>query len=166
MTYASRNERRTRQQALQRTRSPLRARHYLCLAVGKLRAVRGVHFHWRRGEFPERQFAEGRHVGFIAQEVEAVMPEVVKTQPDGYKTVAYSNILPYVVEATKAHDEQISELRKAHGEQIRELRQAMAHQQRQIAELDGALAAVLTELLEMKAMKGSSVTMDAAVQEG
>ena len=41
VTYASRNERRTRQQALQRTRSPLRARHYLCLAVGKLRAVRG-----------------------------------------------------------------------------------------------------------------------------
>jgi hypothetical protein len=46
-------------------------------------------------------FADGRQIGFIAQEVEKILPELVTTDRDGYKSVAYANIVPVLVEAVK-----------------------------------------------------------------
>jgi len=42
-----------------------------------------------------------RNLGVIAQEVEAVIPEVVMTQNDGMKSVAYGNIVGVLIEAIK-----------------------------------------------------------------
>jgi hypothetical protein len=42
-----------------------------------------------------------RHAGVIAQEVEAVLPEVIGTDADGYKVVAYGNMIGLLVEAIK-----------------------------------------------------------------
>ena len=42
-----------------------------------------------------------RHAGVIAQEVEAVLPEVIGTGADGYKVVAYGNMIGLLVEAIK-----------------------------------------------------------------
>jgi hypothetical protein len=42
-----------------------------------------------------------RHTGVIAQEVEAILPEVVATGLDGYKVVAYGNMIGLLVEAIK-----------------------------------------------------------------
>ncbi|MBN2809473.1 MAG: tail fiber domain-containing protein [Deltaproteobacteria bacterium] len=39
-----------------------------------------VSYEWRRDEFPNRWFHHGRQLGFIAQEVEEVLPEIVKTE--------------------------------------------------------------------------------------
>ncbi|MEI6359313.1 MAG: tail fiber domain-containing protein, partial [Synechococcus sp. ELA619] len=44
---------------------------------------------------------KSRHVGVIAQEVEAVLPEVITTDKDGYKAVAYGNMIGLLVEAIK-----------------------------------------------------------------
>ena len=38
-----------------------------------------VSFDWRRDEFPERNFPERGRIGFIAQDLEKVVPEVVET---------------------------------------------------------------------------------------
>lgn len=40
-------------------------------------------------------------IGFIAQEVESVVPEVVRTLPDGTKTVMYTDLIPLLVEGMK-----------------------------------------------------------------
>lgn len=40
-------------------------------------------------------------LGVIAQEVEAVIPEVVMTHNDGMKSVAYGNIVGVLIEAIK-----------------------------------------------------------------
>lgn len=63
--------------------------------------MRGVAYHWKRNEFPERRFDENLHVGFIAQEVEQIYPEMVITERDGYKSVDYARLTPVLVEAIK-----------------------------------------------------------------
>jgi len=55
---------------------------------------------------------EGKpNVGLIAQRVEEVVPEVVTTNEDGYKSVAYGNIVALLVEAVKDQQDQINELK-------------------------------------------------------
>ena len=44
--------------------------------------------------------------GFIAQEVEKVLPELVSTDTKGYKSVAYQNVVPVLVEAVKTQQKQ------------------------------------------------------------
>jgi len=43
----------------------------------------------------------GRDVGVIAQEIEAILPEAVKTRENGYKAVDYEKIVPLLIEAIK-----------------------------------------------------------------
>jgi hypothetical protein len=42
-----------------------------------------------------------RHIGLIAQDVQLVAPEAVRTGPDGYLSVAYGNLMGLLVEAVK-----------------------------------------------------------------
>src|SRR5262249_44104738 len=53
-----------------------------------------------------RAFPAGRQVGFLAQEVEGVLPELVHTDAQGYKSVAYINLVPLLVEAIKTQQKQ------------------------------------------------------------
>jgi hypothetical protein len=57
---------------------------------------------------------EKRQVGLSAQEVEKVLPEVIKPAPvdDKYKTLDYAKIVPLLVEAIKEQQEQIENLQK------------------------------------------------------
>lgn len=48
-----------------------------------------------------------RRTGVIAQEVEKVLPEVVQDREDGYKTVAYGNMIGLLIEAIKELKEEI-----------------------------------------------------------
>ncbi len=46
-------------------------------------------------------FTEERQVGFIAQEVKEIAPELVSQGSDGYFAVNYSRMTPLLVEAVK-----------------------------------------------------------------
>ena len=63
--------------------------------------LQGVQYKWKRGEFPERGFDNSTHTGFIAQEVEKVLPNIVTTGLDGYKSINYNEVIPTLVEALK-----------------------------------------------------------------
>jgi len=78
--------------------------------LDRVRRLRGISFEWRREEFRKMNFPGGRRHGFIAQEVEEVMPEVVHTDKEGYKSVAYANVVPMLVEALKAQQKTIEDL--------------------------------------------------------
>lgn len=52
-----------------------------------------------------------RRTGVIAQEVEQVLPEVVQDREDGYKTVAYGNMIGLLVEAIKELKQEIEVLK-------------------------------------------------------
>jgi len=72
----------------------------------------GVSYEWKREEYPDKEFAEGKQIGVIAQEVESVIPEAVHTDAQGYKAVSLERLTPVLIEAVKEQQAQI-ELLKA-----------------------------------------------------
>jgi hypothetical protein len=78
-------------------------------------AIRGVSFNWITDEQAERK------IGFVAQEVEEVLPELVFTNPvDGYKGVNYAEMTAVLTEAVKEQQEQI-ELQNQKIEQLEKM---------------------------------------------
>lgn len=55
---------------------------------------------------------DGRHYGVIAQEIEKVLPEVVREDNEGNKAVAYTEIIPILIEAMKEQQKQITDQQK------------------------------------------------------
>ena len=53
-----------------------------------------------------------RQAGVIAQDVEKVLPEVVHTDENGIKSVAYGNMIGLLIEAIKEQQRQIDELKR------------------------------------------------------
>ena len=83
-------------------------------ALSKVKSLRGVYFNWNQKAFPEKDFSEKTELGFIAQEVEKVLPEVVskdKTREE-YRSVKYDKIVALLVEAIKEQQVQIEQLKK------------------------------------------------------
>jgi hypothetical protein len=70
-------------------------------ALSKVLQLRGVNYYWKNNDFPNRGFDDKLELGFIAQEVEAVIPEIVSEIGDGYKGVEYSKLVALLVEAIK-----------------------------------------------------------------
>jgi hypothetical protein len=70
-------------------------------ALDKILLLRGVTFDWRTDEFRDKNFKSTRDMGVIAQEVEKVFPEAVLTDKDGYKSVAYSELVAPLINAVK-----------------------------------------------------------------
>jgi hypothetical protein len=68
-------------------------------------------FDWKTDEFKDKGFPEERHYGVVAQEVERVLPEVVKEGPDGEKSVSYTEIVPVLIEAIKEQQKEIERLK-------------------------------------------------------
>jgi hypothetical protein len=77
--------------------------------------IRGVYFDWtdehinRRGG-EDGYFVRKHDIGVIAQEIEAVLPEIVATRDDGFKAVRYEKIVPLLIESIKAQQKQITQL--------------------------------------------------------
>ncbi len=79
-------------------------------SLSKLGQITGVYYHWRIDEFPEKGFGPERQVGVIAQEVEAVLPEIVHTDEAGYKSVRYDLMTALLIEGVKSQQAQIETL--------------------------------------------------------
>ena len=79
--------------------------------------MRGVSYRWKTDEYPDKGFSEGRHYGVIAQEVEQILPEIVKEDSQGSKAVAYDEIIPVLIEAVKELSEE-NDLLKARIESL------------------------------------------------
>ena len=70
--------------------------------VEKVKQISGVHFTW---------IETGKDsAGVIAQEVEAVMPELVTDKDEGYKAVNYMGIIGLLVETVKELENRIQQL--------------------------------------------------------
>ena len=92
--------------------------------LDKVLKLNGVTFTWDREKFPLRLFPEGRKIGLIAQEVESVIPEVVNTDNDGYKSVEYDKLVALLIEGVKEMKQQIQKQEaviQEQGKRIKEL---------------------------------------------
>ena len=94
-----------------------------------LARLRGVFFRWDTSIFRARDLGPQRELGFLAQEVEAVLPEVVSTGPDGYRTVDYARLTAFLIEIAKAQETEIARQREALEKQ-RALLEALARRLR------------------------------------
>ena len=70
-------------------------------ALAKVSRLRGVYFNWIQNEPSGLQLDDQRHVGLMAQEVLAVLPEAVGRSPldDRYLGVDYTAIVPLLIES-------------------------------------------------------------------
>ena len=74
--------------------------------------LKGVTYEWRIDDFPEMNFENGRHLGLIAQEVEKIMPELVHTDENGYKSIAYDKLTVLLIEAMKEQQVRLDRLER------------------------------------------------------
>ncbi|MBS1902559.1 MAG: tail fiber domain-containing protein [Bacteroidetes bacterium] len=70
--------------------------------------LRGVQYDFKVGEVPGYQFTTRHQIGYIAQELEQVIPEAVAIKKDGYRAVDYQMVIPYLSEAIKAQQSEIA----------------------------------------------------------
>lgn len=70
-------------------------------SLQSIQRIEGVRYDWKRDEFPEKHFGQNPQIGFIAQEIEKIFPEMVLTDESGYKSVDYARLTPVLVEAIK-----------------------------------------------------------------
>jgi hypothetical protein len=73
----------------------------LANSLDKLAQIRGVSFNWSEASKPIIVQNGRKEIGVIAQEVEAVFPELVTALPEGFKTVDYSKLSAVLIEAVK-----------------------------------------------------------------
>lgn len=73
-------------------------------ATNAVSQIEGVEFNWKdNGK---------KSAGFIAQELEKILPHLVDTGPDGTKTINYSGVIAYLVQTVKELDTRLKNLEK------------------------------------------------------
>lgn len=86
--------------------------HPLNNSLQKLMQLKGVEYEMITDKFSNKNFMEGTQIGLLAQEVEAVVPQVVSTNADGYKSVDYAKLVPLLIEGMKEQQKQIDKLQQ------------------------------------------------------
>ena len=73
-----------------------------------LKQINGYYFDWK--EMPGIHENEGHDIGVIAQEIEAVLPEIVTTRDNGYKAVKYEKLVALLIQTNKELLERVEAL--------------------------------------------------------
>jgi hypothetical protein len=78
-------------------------------ALDKISKISGNTYDWKEENKIEHGY-EGNDVGVIAQEIEAVLPQLVQTRENGYKAVKYDKLVALLIEGIKEQQTQIHSL--------------------------------------------------------
>jgi hypothetical protein len=81
-------------------------------AKDKILALNGRNYNFKTTEFKGYNFPEDKQYGFIAQEIQEVIPEAVKEDENGYLSVNYTAVIPVLVEAFKDQNKEIDKLKE------------------------------------------------------
>ncbi|MBN2791582.1 MAG: tail fiber domain-containing protein [Desulfuromonadales bacterium] len=117
----------------------------LASCLPRVLQLQGVRYHWGKEKYPDWGFDDKAHLGLIAQEVEPLLPELVTTDEQGYKAVAYTELSAVLVEAIK---ELNSEREKDHNQltaqraTVEKQRLALQEQQQRLDQLQQQLEAL------------------------
>ena len=108
-------------------------------ALSSLLALRGVTYDWNPNVPNAIQGQKQRQYGFLAQEVETVLPALVQMGANGYRAVNYQGIIPVAVEALKAQQTQINTLQRDNDAKAKRLSEVEARNAELEARLDGVM---------------------------
>lgn len=78
-------------------------------SIDKIMKLNGVTFNWDKTVRPSAPTT--LQYGFIAQEIEKVIPELVSEDSDGYKTVNYIGVIPVLTQAMQEQQKEIEQLK-------------------------------------------------------
>ncbi len=120
-------------------------------ALSKVQQLRGVSYEWKTEEFPEKHFSKGTQIGLIAQEVEAVLPELVNTDAEGYKAVEYANVVAVLIEAIK-EQQTIIDAQKREIEQLQASNTAMQQEMSQLQSMQTHIESMQKQMDSMQAL--------------
>jgi len=79
----------------------------------KINSIGGYSFVWNE---EKQNIYKGKDYGIIAQEIEEILPELVQTREDGYKSVKYDKLVSLLIEGIKELSKEVSELKNKIGE--------------------------------------------------
>lgn len=82
-------------------------------ALDKILSLEGVSFNWQ-----DKALGKNREIGISAQKVAEVFPELVDSNENQSKLVKYEKLVPVLIEAIKAQQQQIEQLQKQIQSQI------------------------------------------------
>lgn len=115
--------------------------------IYNLKQMRGVSYYWKTEDFPGQNFSTDKQIGLIAQEVEKVYPELVKTDDLGYKSMDYMSLTAILLEGVKQQQEQIENL------------------QAKVSEIDQLKALMHTMQSQLNAIKSNNKEVNAMSSE-
>ena len=108
-------------------------------ALDKLHRIRGVSFDYAApstvrdlmvNHLPE----DGtKSVGVLAQEIERVLPELVKTDAQGYKSVEYANLAGFLIQVNKEQETKLEQMEK---EQETKMKQMEKEQETKMEQME------------------------------
>lgn len=123
-------------------------------ALEKIKAMRGVTYMWRKDIPANNGLEERLQYGVIAQELEKIIPELVHTDSEGWKSVEYSHLTPLLIEALKEQqatiEKQQAELNKQQ-EQLNQQQQMIGSNAYDITLLKQYLKQLEAKLLNVAA---------------
>jgi len=109
-------------------------------SLAKVKRLRGVYFHWIADKNVKDK---RRNMGFIAQDVQTIVPEAVGSSPDGkHLTVNYPVLVSLLTEAVKELAMRIERVEVLFA-------RAMEERSRVLAEMENRLATKLEERLTL-----------------
>jgi len=90
-------------------------------ALKKVLELQGVTYEWKK-----EGMEKGTQLGLIAQEVEKVIPEVVSTDKEGFKSIQYSVLVAVLIEAVKEQQQTIKNQQTKYDEVSAQIEQLKA----------------------------------------
>jgi hypothetical protein len=77
----------------------------------KIGRLKGYTYTFRKDEFKNKNLDDKKHIGFIAQELLEIFPELV-TEKNGFLAVDYLGMVPVLLQGLKEQQQQINELKQ------------------------------------------------------
>ena len=81
-------------------------------SLDKVMKLNGVTFNWNRSNAKNANASTTLQYGFVAQDIEKVLPELVSEGADGYKSVNYIGVIPVLTQAMQEQQQEIEQLKE------------------------------------------------------
>lgn len=115
-------------------------------SLDKILSLQGVQYNWKN----QKVYGNKHQIGFIAQDLEKVYPEVVVTDPEsGLKSVAYAHLIAPVIESIRELHRQIQYLfsgYQAVDRKLANLEQQLTEKEQRIQKLEAEMQLIKDQL--------------------
>ena len=108
-------------------------------ALSLISKFNGYTYNFKVKEFPDHKFDSTAQVGFIAQELQEVLPQVVQKNESGYLSVDYAKVTPLLLMAIKEQQAEIA-IQKS---EIETLKAQASNSTQKLSDLENKMNAML-----------------------